>query len=439
MHHEVLVMRPLLPRRRPSRPKTNLPMEVRAILDFGASGARAAIVGVTPQAVEILGVGGAMGQSGIARPGQAMRRDELALLVESALSRAEQATVQYVADLPVAADEALVGLTGSYLKAESNVIYLPRANTAAPIYESEIHAALKEAQQQNLARLAEQARHAKIRRTLVASQLVAAMSVREEHGEAHRLPDVKRGVPGLAGDTLAVAICNVTFPRKGLEVMVQVLQDVDLTMTEAVPQAQAIAAALPMPDAILIDIGHEHTEIALAEAGNLSAFVAITTGGEFFTQRLALGLAIPQIEAEQRKQSYVRSNGREGAEAIAPIMEEAIGSWLRSLEQALLYLAGEVALPPRIYLFGGGSMLPGLFERLRNHAWTRRLPFDQTPPVERLLPYHLRGIHDGRGQLTHPSQVGLAALAVWSGRTVGDLQGTLETLTTQLAKPLGLR
>ncbi len=427
-------------RRRPTRAKSaSAPTEVRAILDFGASGARAAIVGVTPQAVEILGVGGVMGQSGIARPGHAMRRDELGLLVESALSRAEQATVQYVSDLPIAADDALVGLTGSYLKAESHVIYLPRTNAVAPIYESEIYAALKQAQQQNLERLAEQARHAKIRRTVVASQLVAAMSVREEHGEAHRLPEVGRGVPGMAGDTLAVAICNVTFPRKGLEIMVQVLEDVDLTLTEAVPLAQAIAAALPMPDAILIDIGHEHTEIALAEAGNLSALISITTGGEFFSRHLALGLAIPQLEAEQRKQAYVRSNGREGAEQIAPLMEEAIASWLRALEQALLYLAGEVSLPPRIYLFGGGSMLPGLFERLRTHAWTRRLPFDQTPPVERLLPYHLRGIHDGRGQLTHPSQVGLAALAAWSGRTVSDLQGHLEHVTTQLAKPLGLR
>jgi hypothetical protein len=120
-------------RRRPTRAKSaSTPTEVRAILDFGASGARAAIVGVTPQAVEILGVGGVMGQSGIARPGHAMRRDELGLLVESALSRAEQATVQYVADLPIAADDALVGLTGSYLKAESHVSICPAPTPPRP-------------------------------------------------------------------------------------------------------------------------------------------------------------------------------------------------------------------------------------------------------------------------------------------------------------------
>ncbi len=437
-HGHISMLR-LWRRRRATRPLIASSSDVRAVVDFGASGARAAMVRLTPNGVEVLGVGAVAGPSGVARPGQAMRREEIAVLVENALHTAEQATVQYVGDLPKAADEAIVGLTGSYLKADSGVTYFERDTPVAPIYEAEIHDALYAAQNENLQLLAQQAKMAKIRRTVVASQLVAAMSVREEVGQAHRLPDITRGVPGLAGDRLAVAICNVTYPRKGLEVVVQVLDDVNLALTDAVPLAQAVAAALPLPDAILIDIGQEHTEISLAEAGTLSALISITTGGQFFTRHLAHALRISESAAEAAKQQFVRSIGQEGGAQITTLLQEATDLWLKAIEQALLYLSGDVALPPRFYLFGGGSFMPGLFERLRQNPWARRLPFDHDPTVERLLPYHLRGILDPRGQLAHPSQVGIAALAAWVGRETPMLQHYLETITTEVARPLGLR
>lgn len=427
-----------LPRRRPRRgPHRPDPRTIRVLLDFGASGARAVVARLLPDGVEVLGAAEVTGRSGMARPGQAMRRDQLATLAERALSAAEWATARD-GELPTIADDALVGLTGPLLVAESQVAHLQRRDPVAPIFEEELLEALQAAQRRNLKLLGKQATASKIRRSLVASQLVGALSLREDTHQAQRLRDVSRGVPGLAGDVLAVAICNLTWPRKGLEVLGRVLDDLELTLVDALPIAQAVAAALPLPDAILLDIGHEHTEIALAEGGALSGLATVPMGGQFFTQRLMTELHLADKHAELLKVQHRTSGGRGGDRPVARVLAHAAETWHHAVEQALLRLAGAAPLPPRLYLFGGGAFLPEIGERLRAQPWTRRLPFEQHPTVERLVPHQLRGLHDPRGLLPGSAHVGIAALAAWVGQEPPPLQRHLETFSTRLAPTFNL-
>lgn len=431
-------MRFLRRRRRPRRGiEARDPRTVRAMLDFGASGARAVVARVTPDGVEILGAAEVTGRSGMARPGQVMRREQIASLAERALSAAEWDSA-HDNELPYIADDAIVGLTGPFLAAESDVAHLQRRDPIAPIYESEIVEALKAAQRRNLDGLAKQLHQGRIRRTLVASQLVGAMSVRRDTGEAHRLPDLSRGVPGLSGDFVAVAICNLTWPRKGLEVLGRVLDELELNLLAALPIAQAVAAALPRPDAILIDIGHEHTEIALAEGGALSGLDSLPMGGQFFTQRLSRELHLSEKHGELVKQQHTQSQGRSGGRPVSRVLRQVAKEWGASVEQTLLRLAGEAPLPPRIYLFGGGALLPELMEQMRGQPWLRRLPFEQQPAVERLWPHQLRGLVDPRGLLNTPAQVGIAALSVWAAQEPSPLQRHLNQISQELAQSLSL-
>ncbi len=420
----------VLPHRRPRRASRPDARPVRALLDFGASGARAALARLSRTHVEVLGMAEVTGRSGIARPGEVMRRDQIASLAERALSAAEWSTV-YDGALPTIADDAIVGLTGPLLLAQSGASHLRRDDPVAPVFEAELLAALAAAQEQRLAELVEEARASKIRRALVASQLVGAMSVREDTLQAERLPDVTRGVPGLAGEFLSIALCNLTWPAKGLEVLGRVMEELDLNLLAATPIAQAVAAALPMPNAILLDIGQEHTEIGLAEGGALSALTAVGVGGAFFTEALIRELHLSDKHAElvKRSPAHQRGNNR----PVARVLRDAAEQWQRAVEQKLLALAGDAPLPPRIYLYGGGAELPEILDQLRQVPWMQRLPFDRAPVVARLVPQQLRGLYDARGLLHSPSHVGLAALVAWAGHEPSPLQQHLTSITRRLA------
>ncbi len=337
----------MAPRRRLSRRELSghAPPLVRAVLDFGASGARAALVQVSAGGVELLGMAEVSGPSGMARPGQVMRRTQIADLAERALQAAELTTAT-VGDLPVIADEAIVGLTGPLLAAYSEACHLQRADPIAPIFEAELIEALASAQQRNLGALREQGKVVKIRPTLVASQLVGAMSMRADTGRAERLPDVTRGVPGLAGELLSVVICNLTWPAKGLEFLERVLDDLALDLADAAPIAQTVAAGLPLPDAILLDVGREHTEIALAEGGALSALASIPFGGHSFTQALMTALHLSEPQAEGAKLSHARARTT-GRSPVARELAAMAGRWRAAVEQKLLELAGSAPLPSR--------------------------------------------------------------------------------------------
>jgi hypothetical protein len=422
------------PRRRAAAPSR---YPVRAILDFGASGARAVIARVSSEGAEILGAAEVTGRTGMARPGQAMRHEQISTLADRALSAAEWDTARE-GELPSIADDAVVGLAGPLLEAESEVWHRRRDNPIAPVYRDEILHALEAAQRRNLARLSEQVAASRIRRSLVASQLIGALSLREDTRQAERLPNIMRGVPGQSGDYLSIAICNLTWPAKGLEILKRVIEDLELNLLGVTPMAQAIAAAIPVPDAILIDIGQEHTEISLAEGGALSNLASITMGGHAFTHALTRYLHLSEKHAELVKQQHTRGQGIPEGSPVPRILARTAQSWHRAVEQTLLQLAGDAPLPSHIYLFGGGAPLPEIMEQLRAQPWMQRLPFDRHPKVERLMPQHLRGLHDPRGLLVASSQVGLAALAVWASHEPTPLQRRLARISSDLAPQFGL-
>ena len=410
---------------------------IRALLDFGSSGARAVVVRVKKEGVEVLGAVEVKGRSGIARPGQVMRRELIAALVEEALSAAEADTIQD-GGLPFIADEAIVGLTGPYLMAQSHTARLQRYNPIAPIYEQEILDAFEAVQRRNLQALNQRVQALPIRYSLTVSQLVGAMSIRQDTRQVELVPDAFRGIPALSGDVLAIAICNLLWPRQGLEVLRQVLRDLELNLLQAIPLAQAVSMALPLPDAILIDIGYEHSEIALVERAKLSNLANIPLGGDFFTQALMEQLHLSRKQAELIKREHTRSKGRSGGRPVSRVLSQAAKVWHQQMEHTLLKLAGEAPLPPSLYLFGGGAMLPELIEQLRAQPWMKRLPFERYPTIERLMPHHLRGVYDPRGLLTTSNQVGIAALAAWVEWEIPSLQRHLTKISKRLANEFNL-
>ncbi|MCZ7573867.1 MAG: cell division FtsA domain-containing protein [Ardenticatenaceae bacterium] len=436
-------------RRRPRRPRTAAVAAAvqrassRALLEFGASGARAALVRLAGGTAEVLAVGQASGPGGIARPGAVAHYERLTHLAERALSSAEHLAAG-IEILPVIADEAIVGLNGPMLDAELTAMHFPRRRPQEPVSDRELATAMLRTQRRALSTLADRAAASRIRYRLVSAQLVGAVV----DGERLRAPydrDLFRPYTGPRGETLSLAICNIIWPLSGLEIIERVLVALELEGRGVVPLAQAVAAAAPLADTILIDVGHEYTEVALAEGGVLSHFRTFPLGGLHFTETLVRTLYLTAKAAELAKQRYSQGHGSADARArMGAALRPRAHEWRASVEQALLHLAGSAPLPAHIFLYGGGSAIPDLVAELRSQPWTRRLPFERHPEVELLTPQRLRGVHDPAGRLqgcggsAAGTAVGLAALGAWAVHEPSAADRLLSDVSRRVAANVGL-
>lgn len=419
------------------------PGRLYAVLEFGASGARAALVRRAGATAEVLAVAQASGPGAIARPGVVVHHERLAHLAERALSTAEHLAAG-IEIVPVIADEAIVGLSGPMLDAELTVMHFPRRRAHEPVSERELTAAMVRLQRRALATLADRAAATRIRHRLVSTQLVGAVVDGERLRELPRA-DLSRPSTGPRGETLSLAVCNITWPVAGLEMVERVLAALELEARGVVPLAQAVAAAVPLPDSILVDVGHECTEVALVEGGVLSHFRTFLLGGAHFTEKLTQMLHLSPKAAELAKRRYSQGQVPDEARtavgaALAPLVHE----WRAAVERALLLLAGAAPLPAHIFLYGGGSAIPDLVSELRSQPWTRRLPFERHPGVELLTPHHLQGVSDpagrlgGSGIIASGAAVGLAALGAWAGREPSMIDGLLSNVSRHVAASVGL-
>lgn len=421
-----------MPRRQSSRPE---PQTVRAILDFGTGGTRAAVVRLSDAGAQVMGMGQTLGASGIARPGHVMQRRQISALAEQSLAAAETDSATAATRQSIA-DDALVGLTGPFLHAHPATHHITRRRDV-PLYAAELRLAMDQAQRQSLQALAQTVQSGPLRRSLVGSQLVGAWMVQSEDETAHRLTSLPDGAPSAGGDTLSIMLCNLSWPTQGLAMVRDVLDDLELGLHSVVPQAQAVAAALPRPNAILVDVGAEHTEITLVEARALSDLTNVSLGGDFFTQRLMQALSLPHETAQFVKHRAAHARVAPNS-AVVRALHDATARWRFEVEEALRHLAHGGPLPPLIYLFGGGAQLPTLLTALRDYPWLDHLPFERHPEVERLAPYQLEGLNDPRGLLHSSSAVGLAALTIWAARAPAPLEQQLDEVTGRLVRTLPL-
>lgn len=395
--------------RRRRRRRTETSRTLRALLDFGASGARAVLTALTDGEAEILASGAASGE------GRAIRQKEIAHLGETALSTAEAETTRYRA-LPAIADEAIIGVSGTLLQSVPIVLRIPRHIPDEPLSHEEVRqvfARIRRQVQEHRHRLEAEDR---VTYHILGTELIGVVVDTEQ----------VRGLPGPMGTPLAIATCSFLWPKTGLDLMIDVTTTLDLELAGVVPVLQAVARALPVSDAVILDIGHEHTGIGLVEGRRLSHSSVISWGGLQFTETIRQRLPISQKAASVAKHRYALGHGSPvGRHQIATTLMAGITTWCRLLEQELERLAGQIPLPPQVLLFGGGSRIPDLQKQLQDHRWPMSV-FESAPTVEHLYPYQLRNVQDPNGTLQTLDQVGVAALAAWAARTPTELEQLLE-------------
>jgi len=162
-----------------------------------------------------------------------------------------------------------------------------------------------------------------------------------------------------------------------------------------------------------IDIGSRFTQIFLIKGGLLKWMGEFEVGGDIFTEAISKNLGLTQKEAEDLKLRFSKGELSSGSKKIiGGILAQPLNFWFNKLKQELEEYDDKIhfVFPQDFYLFGGGSLLPGIKRILRNGNWDN-LPILDSTKVKFILPKDLP-IEDKSGFLKSPQEVGIIFLTL---------------------------
>lgn len=123
------------------------------------------------------------------------------------------------------------------------------------------------------------------------------------------------------------------------------------------------------PDALLLDIGGEVTQIFWVRQGILEEISEFKTGGKQFSQILSENLGLSELEARNLKHRYSKRDlTEESRKEIGKLLKIPAQLWFQGLKEKLREIGAGV-FPSEIFIFGGGAFLQELEYVLEAGDW----------------------------------------------------------------------
>lgn len=212
---------------------------------------------------------------------------------------------------------------------------------------------------------------------------------------------------GASGQDLVTRTLLTFLPKNYLENIEKIAKDLKLNGLRLISEAENLFLAFSDQKitGIFLDIGGRFTQIFLMRDGQLRALNGLEMGGENFSQKLSQSLGIDKVQAEDLKIRYTqRALSEEVRKRIKEIFLSGCQSWLYDLKLRLKEISQreEKILPPTIFIFGGGSLLPEVEETLNEEKW-EDLPFLSQPEIKFILLKDFKNIED-KGKIKTTSQ-----------------------------------
>jgi len=150
-------------------------------------------------------------------------------------------------------------------------------------------------------------------------------------------------------------------------------------------------------------------------------------GGRTFTKEISKSLNLEYRYAEQRKIKYSnKSLDKPLARDVQKIMYPVAKLWMKSLKVALETCDDIDTFPNKIYLCGGGSLLPEIKEVMLEFPWKKYLPFTVVPKIEFFTPDKLNDITDKSGDLKNVFDITPAALTEFAFTNEKNKENNIE-------------
>lgn len=326
-------------------------------LDVGTKVAKALIsyVDYEDGTVTNLGVGRAEQDTGNVVGGKITDVEKVTAALRAAIKEAEQMA-------KVSAKEAVMGFSGSTIKVCTNTFETVREKPQEKIETAELKNIVSGAHQRSLQEimqgLAYREKQSGIK--LVSSDIIN-FSI-----------DGYRVINPLSfkGSNITIGISSSYVSMPDFEIINKIAADLGLKLLKIAYGPYAVIKAIGAEDslnfsAVMIDVGGNITDVVLVRNGNIQSAGMFILGGRLFTRRLANKLDIGEKSAEELKIKYVMDRFALPEKLkIENMLSEDIDLWLSGVELILKDVGIKSLLPSKVFLYGGGSQLPGLANSL---------------------------------------------------------------------------
>ena len=350
-----------------------------SLIDFGTDTVKAVVIEREESGMRVLGHGFARveGRSDGLGSGRAAV-SSLVGLTEEALVEAEDRTVRDGSQ-KIVPDDVIFCLPARYTRGKTYTVRLARTEPNQSITDKEMRQARERVERLAREELPHIDQDGVTWRALALGPGVVSV-------DGHQVTDPL----GLKGRALSVSVFGMAVWPSVLRSASAVAERVGLTVLDLVAAPQALSCLAPRPDALMIDVGWQGTSIGLVQRGALVASHWLPMGGDLFTHSLAhtFGCSLEEAEALKRAYSRAELSERDRTLVLRPL-NQAMAQWLEAVAEGFSQVAAaqsgatglsrpalngengagrhqftasqaDDALPGRIYLTGGGSLLPGL-------------------------------------------------------------------------------
>ena len=314
-------------------------------------------------------------------------------------------------------EQTIVGIAGELVKGTTTSTLTTRQQPKIPMSEQELQDIIATSQKEVLFRsrrdLAQETGYAEIDVELVSSAVVSVTI------DGYRVSNPI----GFQGRQVEVSIYTSYAPTVHLGAVQTIVEGLGLDLISVATEPYAVARCFGSQESgdvssIFIDVGGGTTDIAVVRTGGLEGTKMFALGGRVFTKRIANHLKVPFYEAEEIKLAYTQGNlDAKDMGRVKAIISGDVEVWLSGVQLALEEFTlserfnDNTLLPSKIFLCGGGSLLPDLMQALEQKKWSKDLPFAKQPEVQYIKPGQVSGIHDATKSLASTQDVTPMALA----------------------------
>ncbi|PIR97175.1 MAG: hypothetical protein COT91_02830 [Candidatus Doudnabacteria bacterium CG10_big_fil_rev_8_21_14_0_10_41_10] len=306
---------------------------------------------------------------------------------------------------------AVIGIGGLTVEGYTSKINYRRVNENKEITETEFKEILKRVEER-----ADQIMRKTIAWETAESEVVALIS--------SEVLDISLGGYSMAtpvgsnGEKLSFVVYNSYTKEKNLKTIVETVKNLGLQVVSVTVDSYAVMRVVvdsqgESVSAVVLDIGAKTTDVGIIDAGRILGHAGLDLAGSSFTQSIAEELHKEIPEAEAAKFAFA------SAKLDGDIMKEVRGAvasdckvFVSGVELVLKEFPGLSGIPDKVYLVGGGSLLPGIIAGLQSSTWGESGEYESWLRADNLLPKDIEGFVDLTGQLNSSADVPILSVAL---------------------------
>ena len=209
---------------------------------------------------------------------------------------------------------------------------------------------------------------------------------------------------GQTGQKLELALFTAYCPTYHIKALQTLAKKLRLNIVAIGSQMYALVKSLKYSkgdalDCVVLDVGGEYTQAGVVFGGGILTMRTLPIGGSHATEAISKNLGITYLDAEDKKAQYSFDKlPEEESLRVQGSLHDVMDVWLSGVEELFGDFTGVKTFAPKIYLVGGGVILPDVLNCVKNEPWTKGIPFKSPPEFSKLSLENLPKVMDATGR-----------------------------------------